>query len=89
MTSFEAVLNYHSRMSFENFIDDRIKFMFAKKNVKHMSQLMIVFKSNLITAQESQIKYKNIHIKSKSYEIDSYVMLNEKNIQTKRNKKLK
>ena len=76
-------------MSFENFVDERIKFMFAKKNVKHMSQFMIIFKSNLIIAQKHQIKYKNIHIKSKNYEIDFYVMLNEKNIHIKRNKKLK
>ena len=89
MTSFETNLNYHSRMSYENFLDERIKFTSVMKNAKHMSQLMIVLKFNLITAQKQQIKYKNIHIKSKSFETNFYIMLNEKNIQTKRNKKLK
>ena len=87
MTSFETNLNYYFRMSYEIFFDERIKFTFVINNVKHMSQFIIVLKTNLIVAQKQQIKYKNIHIKSKSFEIDFYVMLNEKNIQTKRNKK--
>ena len=86
---FETIFDYHFRMLFENFIDNRIKFIFAKKNVKHISQFMIVLKSNLINAQKYQIKYKNAHIKSKQHEKFFYMIFNEKNIQTKRNKKLK
>ena len=48
---------------------------------------MIIFKTDLIIAQKRQIKYKNIHMKLKNYEIDFYVMLNDKNIRTRRNKK--
>lgn len=51
MTLFEINMNYHSRISFENFFDERIKFIFARNNVKHMSELMFVFEFNLFAAQ--------------------------------------
>ena len=87
MTSFEMILNYNFRILFENSFDDKIKFMFAKNNVKNMSQFMNIFKTNLIIAQKQQIKYKNIYTKSKNYEIDFYVMLNDQKIRIRRNKK--
>ena len=87
MTSFEIILNYNFRMSFENFIDDKIKFLFARDNVKQISQFIIIFKANFFIAQKRQIKYINIYTKSKIYEIDFYVMLNDKNIRIRRNKK--
>ena len=61
--------------------------MFANNKVKHMSQFMILFKRNLIIIQKRQIKYKNSHTKSKIYKINFYVMLNDKSIRIRRNKK--
>ena len=88
MTSFETILNYNFEMSFENFLDEKIKFIFARNNAEHMSKFMNILKTNLIIAQKRQIKYKNIHTKSKSYEVDFYIILNDKNIRTRHNKNL-
>ena len=89
MTLFEANQNYHSRMFFENNQNKKIKSMFAKDNVKHLQILLNVLKVNLMKTQIKQTHYQNECIMFKQYVIETYVMLNDKNIRIKRNKKLK
>ena len=90
MSSFEIMLSYSSRMSFENSIDERRKFKSAMKHAKNLKELMIVLKKELSDAQVKQVKYKNRHIKViEKHSLSDFVYLNEKNIRIKRNKKLK
>ena len=89
MTLFETNQDYHSRMFFENNQDKRIKSMFAKNNAKHLQNLLNVLKVNLMKTQIKQAHYQNERIMFKQYIIETYVMFNDKNINIKRNKKLK
>ena len=89
MTLFEANQNYHSRMFFENNQNKRVKSMFAKNNVEHLQNLLNVLKVNLMKIRIKQTHYQNERIMFKQYVIEIYVMLNDKNIRTIRNKKLK
>ena len=89
MIFFETNQNYHSRMFFENNQNFKIKLKFAKNNVKHLQKLLNVLRANLIDAQVKQAKYQDKRTLFKKYFVRQYVMLNEKNIRIKRNKKLK
>ena len=76
-------------MFFKKFANFKIKLKFAKKNVEKLIALMKILKINLIYAQKQQIKYKNVKTKSKKFDVEIYVNVNDKNIRIKRNKKLK
>ena len=89
MILFETNQNYHFRMFFENNQNLKVKSKFAKNNVKHLQKLLNVFRVNLIDAQVKQAKYQDKRTLFKKYFVRQYVMLNEKNIRIKRNKKLK
>ena len=89
MILFETNQNYHFRMFFENNQNLKVKSKFAKNNVKHLQKLLNVFRANLIDAQVKQAKYENKRTLFKKHFVKQYVMLNEKKIRIKRNKKLK
>ena len=76
-------------MFFENNQNLKIKSKFAKNNVKHLQKLFNVFWINLMNAQVKQTKYQNKRTLFKKCFVKQYIMLNEKNIRIKRNKKLK
>ena len=75
-------------MFFEDNQDLKVKSKFAKNNVKHLQKLLNVLRANLIDAQVKQAKYQDKRTLFKEYFVKQYVMLNEKNIRIKRNKKL-
>ena len=89
MTFFEINQDYHSRIFFENNQNKKVKSMFAKDNAKHLQNLLNVLKVNLMKIQIKQTHYQNKRIMFKQYIIKTYIMLNDKNIRIKRNKKLK
>ena len=63
MSFFEIMLEYSSKMTWENFMNDRIKSKSIKQHVKELNQLMSVFKKRLHDSQKHQVKYKNVHTK--------------------------
>ena len=89
MSFFEIMLEYSSKMTWKDFMNDWIKSKSAKQHVKELNQLMIVLKKRLHDSQKHQVKYKNVRIKVIKFQVKNYVHLNEKNIRIKRNRKLK
>ena len=89
MSSFEIMQKYTSKMIFEKFVNFKIKFKFLKKHVEKLIELIKILKTNLTYAQKQQIKYKNVKIKLKHFDVNNYVNVNDKKIRIKRNKKLK
>ena len=87
MSFFETMQKYISKMSFEKFANFKAKSKFAKKHVEELIELMRILKVNLAQTQKQQIKYKNAKTKIKSFDVKSYVNVNDKNIRIKRNKK--
>ena len=87
-SSFEINLNFFSRMSFEKFFDFRVKLMLVKQHVVHLSKLIEMLQKILNHAQIKQKKYVDVRMKFMKYVIDDHVWLRNKNIRTKRNKKL-
>ena len=57
MSFFKVMLEYSSKMTWENFMNDWIKSKFVKKYIKELNQLMIVFKKTFtwFTETSSQI----------------------------------
>ena len=89
ISSFEVMLDYLSRMSWEDFIDKRSRFKSIMKHAENLKKLMIMLKVELHNAQAIQTKYKNKHIKViDKYNVSDMIYLNDKNIRIKRNKKL-
>ena len=88
MSFFETMQKYISKMSFEKFANFKIKSKSAKKHVEKLIELIKILKINLAQTQKQQIKYKNAKTKIKSFDVESYVNVNDKNIRIKRNKKL-
>ena len=86
---FEIMLEYSPRMSFEKTWNKKAKSKSAKKHAEHLAELLRILKDNLLATQTQQTMYKDEHTKPMSYKIEDYVNLNDKNIKTKRNKKLK
>ena len=89
MSSFETMQKYTFRIFFENFANFKVKFIFVKKYVEKLIELMKILKINLVYVQKQQIKYKNAKIKLINFDVNNYVNVNVKNIRIKRNKKLK
>ena len=88
MFSFEIMQKYISRMSFENFVNFKVKSKSVNDHVKYLTKLLNVFKINLIHVQKLQIKYKNAKtLTKKNFKIKSFVNFNIKNIRIKRNRK--
>ena len=87
-SSFEVNLNFFSRMSFEKFFDFRAKSVLVKQHAVHFSKLIEMFQKVLSHAQIKQKKYADVRMKFMKYAIDDHVWLRNKNIRTKRNKKL-
>ena len=89
MSSFEIMQKYTLKMFFEKFANFKIKIKFVKKHVEKLIELIKILKTNLTHVQKQQIKYKNVKIKLKHFDVNNYVNVNDKNIRIKRNKKLK
>ena len=89
MSSFEVMQRYTSRMFFEESINFKITSKSIKKHVEKLIELIKILKTNLTHVQKQQFKYKNVKIKLKHFDVNSYVNVNDKNIRIKRNKKLK
>ena len=89
MSSFEVMQKYTSRMFFEKFVNFKIKFKSVKKHVEKLIELIKILKTNLTYVQKQQIKYKNVKINLKHFDVNNYVNVNDMNIRIKRNKKLK
>ena len=75
-------------MFFEDNQNLKAKSKFARDNAKHLQKLLNVLRINLIDVQVKQAKYQDKRTLFKKYFVRQYVMLNEKNIRIKRNKKL-
>ena len=89
MSPFEIMLEYSSKMAWEDLMNERVKSKSAKQHVKELNQLMTVLKERLHDSQKHQTKYKDVRTKAMKFQVEDYVHLNEKNIRTKRNRKLK
>ena len=88
MSPFIVMQSYSSRISFEKHADPKAKSKFDQKHAKDLKELIKVLKDNLKNAQEQQAKYYDKRHVFKQYKLGDYVWLNDKNIRTKRNKKL-
>ena len=89
MFSFETMQKYTSRMFFEKPANFKAKSKSAKEHAEKLIALMKILKINLAYAQKQQTKYKNAKTKSMKFDVGTYVNVNDKNIRTKRNRKLK
>ena len=76
-------------MFFEKHANFKAKLKFDQKHTKNLKKLIKVLKDNFKNVQKQQAKYYNKRYIFKQYKLKNYVWFNNKNIRTKRNKKLK
>ena len=87
-THFELNCSYHLRVSYKENVDPCSKSNSADDLANNPGELMIVCWENLQHAQNFQKRAHNKSAKPRSYVSDGKVWLNNKYIQTKRNRKL-
>ncbi len=86
---FEFNCGYHPRVSFKEDVDPHSRSCSAKKLAEELTEVMEVCCQNFFHSQELQKRAHDKGVKSCSYAPGKKIWLNSKNIQTKRNKKLK
>ena len=88
VSSFKVNLNFSSRMNFEKLFDFRVKSMSVKQHDIYLNKLIEIFQKVLAQTQKRQKKYVDAKMKFMKFVIENYVWLKNKNIRTKRNRKL-
>lgn len=85
---FKFNYSYHSKVSFKENVDSRLRFRSANKLVEELKDLMEVCCQNLLHVQELQKRAYNKGVESRNFAPDKKIWLNRKYIKIKRNKKL-
>ena len=89
MTSlFNALLNYHPQISYEDNRDLGSKSQIADENVTVLRDLIKELKENLAESQELQAVYYNKYVKKHLFRLRESVRFNGKHIKTNQNQNL-